>query len=329
MIPDYRAVTTLQTPVDVATQSMFETARVRGEPSPIDMFIAATDEINQLYLRYIQEELPVPLGSLVLLGYMSAVESYIRAAIRRTVLVDDISRKRAASLTLSFGAAYHHDRDRLPEALLEGYSFSGPGKIADALKEVLDIELKGSEMTAATDQFSRICELRHCCVHRGGRLGSRNAIRLGLDVHGSLLERPFRPSIDDLQGISDALITFVKSLNNFLFYKVLERTVYRGGETVPELPWSWNWTWAEDRRQFLKFYGVFSSQSDSPASASAREIYQSFANAMQPGGTYWTAARDDKRRRRGASDAAPEQPLVEGLPPTLGSPEDPTKSVAA
>lgn len=310
---DYRAVTTLQSLPDIATQSMFETARLGREPSPIDMFITNTDEINQLYLRYIQGELPVPLGSLVLLGYTSAVESYVRAAIRRTVLVDNISSRRAAPLTLSFGAAYHHERDRLPEALLEGYSFSGPKNIADALKEVLDIEVKGSEMDAAIEQFARICELRHCCVHRGGRLGSRNAIRLGLDAHGMLLERPFRPSVDDLQGIADTLRTFVKTLNNFMFSTVLERTVRHGGATVPEVPWTWKWTWNEDKPQFMKYFRVFSSQFDSPPSPPAKIAYISFAENMQPGGTYWMRARNARKAAARAVDetAADEPSTVE------------------
>jgi hypothetical protein len=306
---DYRAVTTLQSLPNIATQSMFETARLGKEPSPIDMFIANTDEINQLYLRYIQGELPVPLGSLVLLGYMSAVESYIRAAIRRTVLIDNISSRRAAPLTLSFGAAYHHERDHLPDALLEGYSFSGAKKIADALKQVLDIEVKGSEMDAAIEQFSRICELRHCCVHRGGRLGSRNAINLGLDAHGTLLERPFRPSVDDLQGIADTLRTFVKTLNNFLFASVLERTVRHGGATVPELPWTWKWIWNEDKSQFMKYFRVFSSQFDSPPSPSARLSYISFAENLQPGGTYWMSARNARRAAgRAVDETAADDP---------------------
>ena len=81
-------------------------------------------------------------------------------------------------------------RRRVPEALLEGYSFSGPQKHRRGAQGVCDIEVKGSEMDEAIEQFARICELRHCCVHVGGRLGSRNAIRLGLDAHGTLLERP-------------------------------------------------------------------------------------------------------------------------------------------
>lgn len=298
---DYRALTTLQALPNLSTVSMFDSTPLGREISPIDLFIASTDEINQLYLQYIGGEIPAPLGSLVLLGYTSAVESYVRAAIRRTVLGDAISGSRVALQTLPYGAAYHHAKDRLPEALLESYSFSSPKNIADALKEVLGIEVKGSEMQVVMEDFARICELRHCCVHRGGRLGSRNAIRLGLDAHGQLLERPFRPSIDDLQGIADTLRTFVKTLNNFLFATVLERTVRHGGATVPEVPWTWKWNWAEDRPHFTRYYQIFASQADVPQSPTVRRAYTSFAANVKPGGPFWLNARE---ARRAASAAA-------------------------
>ena len=150
-------------------------------------------------------------------------------------------------------------------------------------------------MQAANEEFARICELRHCCVHRGGRLGSRNAIRLGLDLHGQLLERPFRPSVDDLQGIADTLRTFVKTLNNFLFATVLERTVRHGGATVPDVPWTWKWTWAEDRPHFADYYRVFASQTDVPPSPSAQKSYASFALNVKPGGPYWMNSRAERR----------------------------------
>lgn len=305
---DYRAVTTLQALPNISTETMFDATPLGRESSPIDLFLASTDQINQLYLQYIGRDLPPPLGSLVLLGYTSAVESYIRAIIRRTVLGDAISASRAEMQTLPYGAAYHHAKDRLPEALLEGYSFSSPGNIADALKEVLGIELKGSEMQAVMEEFSRICELRHCCVHRGGRLGSRNAIRLGLNVHGQLLERPFRPSIDDLQDVADTLRTFVKTLNNFLFATVLERTVRHGGATVPDVPWTWKWTWTDDKPYFTGYYRIFSSQVDVPPSPTIRRAYASFASNVRPGGPYWLSARAARR-----AAAAANGPVAEAL----------------
>jgi hypothetical protein len=291
---------------------MFDPAPLGRETSPIDLFLANTDEINQLYLQYIGQDLPAPLGSLVLLGYSSAVEWYVRAVIRRTVLSDAISESRAALQMLTYGAAYHHAKDRLPEALLEGYSFSSAGNIADALKDVLGVELKGSEMQAVMEEFSRICELRHCCVHRGGRLGSRNAIRLGLSLHGQLLERPFRPSIDDLQDVADTLRTFVKTLNNFLFATVLERTVRHGGATVPVVPWTWKWTWAEDKPQFTVYYRIFASQVDVPPSPSVRRAYASFAPNVRPGGPFWLRARAARKAAAAAASGPATDAATEG-----------------
>ncbi|PBN45366.1 hypothetical protein [Sphingobium sp. D43FB] len=323
---DYRALTTLQALPNLSTVSMFDPTPLGRESSPIDLFIASTDEINQLYLQYIGGGIPAPLGSLVLLGYTSAVESYVRAVIRRTVLGDAISGSRAALQTLPYGAAYHHAKDRLPEALLESYSFSSPKNITDALKEVLGIDVKGSEMQAVMDDFARICELRHCCVHRGGRLGSRNAIRLGLDAHGQLLERPFRPSIDDLQGIADTLRTFVKTLNNFLFATVLERTVRHGGATVPDVPWTWKWSWSEDRPYFTRYYQIFSSQADVPQSPTVRRAYASFAANVKPGGPYWLNARTARRLANAAAQAAVPTEAVTGTMPVELAQSDPSSA---
>ncbi|WP_426181845.1 hypothetical protein [Rhizorhabdus sp. FW153] len=219
--------------------------------------------------------------------------------------------------TLPYGAAYHHAKDRLPEALLEGYSFSSAKNIADALDEVLGIQLKGSEVQAVMGDFSRICELRHCCVHRGGRLGSRNAIKLGLDAHGQLLERPFRPSVDDLQDIADTLRTFVKTFNNFLFATVLERTVRHGGATVPEVPWTWRWDWAQDKRHFAPYYRIFASQADVPPSPSLRRAYTSFAMNVRPGGDFWLSARAMRKAANGNT-----QRLASGAKGGVDAPPD-------
>lgn len=302
---DYRSITALQAFPSIATEGMFDTSKAVKEPSPVDMFLSDTEAINKLYLRYVDARngvMPDPLGSLVLLGYTSAVESYFRAVLRRSVLVDDISRQKAEPLTLSFGAALHHAQKLLPEALLEDFSFAGRRGIVDAFETVLGIKVSGGDVEVALSHFSRICEIRHCCVHRSGRLGSRNAMKLGLDVHSKLLERPFRPSVDELQTIADLLRTFVKTINNFLFGAIIDRTVYRGGDTVPAVSHVWKWNWSDDRQFFRRYYDVYASTSDLPASPSAKAAYESFLRISGPGGERWL----EKRRERQAK--APVEP---------------------
>ncbi|WP_242137411.1 hypothetical protein [Sphingomonas sp. TREG-RG-20F-R18-01] len=295
---DYRAVTTLQAFPHLSTQSMFDCGKRPKEASPIDTFLEDTEALNKLFMSFGSSTLPKPLGSLVLLGYTSAVESFLRAVIRRIVIADEIARKRSEPLSLSFGAAFHHERALMPEALLERFSFAGRRGIRDAFAEVLGIEIGGSEMEAAMNEFARICEIRHCCVHRSGRLGSQNAMKLGLQEHSTVLERPFYPSVDDLQDIADLLRTFVKTVNNFLFAAIIDRTVHRGGETVPELSWSWSWGWREDRKPFQRYYDVFASATDMPKSPSARSAYESFSVWSGPGGDRWLEKRRAKKAVR-------------------------------
>lgn len=289
---DYRSITVTQAFPEFSTPSMFDASASQLGVSPIDAFIADTNELNRLYLGYADptsSPLPRSLGSIVLLGYMSAVESFLRAVIRRIVLVDEFTARKAEPLTLQFGAALHHSKNLMPEALLEGYSFAGRVGVEDVFKAVLGIG-KGSfpsQVTLALDRYTRICEVRHCCVHRFGRLGSRNAIKLGLGDHSKLLERPFAPTVDDLQLIADFLRTFVKTLNNFLFATTLERTVARGGVRAPDTSFDWKWTWRRDRHRFTRYYEVFASKADSPASVHARDAYDSFVSASGPGGSRW------------------------------------------
>ncbi|MDB5700689.1 MAG: Uncharacterized protein JWL66_888 [Sphingomonadales bacterium] len=288
---DYQSITTTQALPEFSTHSMFDPTALQPSASPIDAFIADTNELNLLYLRYADPALgnmPRSLSSIVLLGYMSAVESFLRAVVRRMVLIDDVAAKKAEPLTLQFGAALHHARELMPEALLEGHSFAGRTGVEEVFKTVLGITGLSGEVKRALDRYSRICEIRHCCVHRFGRLGSRNAIKLGLGDHSTLLEHPFMPTVDDLQLIADVLRTFVKTLNNFLFATALDRTVLKGGFTAPSTSFVWEWAWRTDKRRFNAYYQIFASKADSPPSANAREAYDSFVSGSGPGGTRWT-----------------------------------------
>lgn len=284
---DYRSITSVQALQDISTHDMFHDAvHQEGSRSPIDAFIVNTNEINRLYLAYLDPtrgDMPAPLGALVVLGYMSAVESYFRSITRNIINIDEFSRRKAEPLMVQFGAAMFHTSEMLPEALLENYTFSGRRGITEAFKDLLGITQIPPEVSLALDRFSRVCEIRHCCVHRFGRLGSRNAIKLGLTAHSAFLERPFSPSVDDLQSIADLLRTFAKTINNFLFSAVLKRSAGRAGSGSADYPWEWSWRWQQDRRRFLRFYSLFASTLDSPPSPPARASYDSFKAHVREG----------------------------------------------
>lgn len=253
-----------------------ETTRLFGSPvaslrSPIDIFFRNTNNINKIYLNYPSGgALPPELGAVVVLGYMSAVESYIRSIFTEVIRLDKKARDSVAQRPVTFAAAFHLSPSMLPEALLENTSFSDAKELEKAISTTIGLNALPKDVKASLETFNKICHLRHCCVHRFGRLGTRNAIELGFDEHLDLLERPFSPTLTDIADIADALQITVKTINNFLFWAILERTLEEKCRPM------WQLNYLQDRERFLNYYKVFALKSAQPASPSPKEIYSSF-----------------------------------------------------
>ncbi|MBV1929701.1 MAG: hypothetical protein KUG81_09360 [Gammaproteobacteria bacterium] len=212
---------------------------------------------------------------------MSVLESYFRAMIRGLINIDPYTKKKVEKESLSFGAALHHSHEMLPEALLEDISFSGSGNIKSVMKEILG--LKGShpnDVKKVLEVFQKVCELRHCCVHRFGKLGTKNAIKLGLDKHSALLEEQFTPTKQDLEEIADVLRTFVKTMNNYIFESALRRTAHTDNYKDVQKLMNWTWDLRSDKRLFKNYYELFASK-DSPPSPDLTEVYNSFRYYVQ------------------------------------------------
>ncbi|ANL49715.1 hypothetical protein AMC87_PC00012 (plasmid) [Rhizobium phaseoli] len=296
----------------IDTSEMFLAQSGNSELSPIDQFIQNTEAINRIYLPLVYRDeglirdagvatthdpgisvggnagdanvapgsplssrVRPELGALVVLGYMSAVESYFRALLRELILVDDHTHSLVEPMNVSFGAARHHKIGLLPEALTEHLSFAGDKNVLDALKSFVGI--KGNppaQLEASLKEFKKVCEIRHCCVHRFGKLGSKTAIALGTESHKRFLEQPFAPSSADLQGIAAVLRLFVKTMNNHIFKSVIER-IPDSGSSDPDFHYGWGWvgTWRSDRKRFSEYYRIFSSSLESPPSPSIKDVY--------------------------------------------------------
>jgi len=254
------------------TQSLFDKDFVESPLSPIDTFFEKTTGLNKLIGK--PEDLSNQFASLILLGYVSAVESYFREIIRKLILVDNASRKKCEKHSLTYGAALTHELEMLPEALLEACSFTGSNNIKESLKNFLGIT-KGdysSDVNEALDQFSKVCQLRHCSVHRFGRLGSNNAIALGLEEHKEYLEKPLKIDFNTLQEIFLICNNTVKEINNFLFEKILTRSVSEGA-------YDWKWDLRKDKAEFKKCYDLFVSAINPPEPApTLHDAYEEFRN---------------------------------------------------
>lgn len=271
------SITLLSAPPEPLRTSRFFDENHKEPPhSPIDLFIINSNRINLLFVT--ADTINPELANVVLLGFMSATESYFRAVIRGLILIDEVCKEIANSKPVSYGAATHHSKELLPEALIEGVSFSNSSQVKDGLRDFLGI--KGhidADLSKMLSEYQKICEIRHCCVHRFGRLGSQNAIKLGLKDHQALLEKPLTIDREDIESIALTLRVFIKSYNNFVFRKILERSAKNKSDTG-SLLYSENWTWnlSKDKKRFKSYYDLFSSKEDATPSPSLKDLYEDF-----------------------------------------------------
>jgi hypothetical protein len=274
----FQSIVTVQTSSrNVDTALLFNRDHAEEDCSPIDQFIENANGLNLIFINSIDNSPVGEVGRLVLLGYMSAVESYFRALFRGLINVDEYACRKVESLDVSYGAALHHKPEILAEALFEEHSFSSSYGVKEGIRNFSGF--KGdfpNDVKSALEDYKKICEIRHCCVHRFGKLGAKNAIRLGLNDHRRILEKPLLLSEEAVEDISEVLRNIVKTINNFLFRHVIERTAENKIEKETNRKFyseDWYWNYTKDRKRFLKYYNLFKSRKDSRPSAPAKAVY--------------------------------------------------------
>ncbi len=258
------------------THNKFDMAYHEDELSPIDLFIKNTSELNLIKTKNYK---PI-IGNLLLLGYVSAVESYLRALIRKLIVNDKHIQSIVAEKNVSYAAAYHHTKELLPEALLEDFSLASPRNIFETLKDIVGMKGQKAEvLTITSKEFMKICELRHCCVHRFGKLGSKNATKLGFTDHSKALEKPINLSENDLEEVALIVINFVKVINNQIYKFIMDRTAKnRNGEKNGEKFYTedWLWMYQKDRKRFKKYYDIFQTSLDTNVTMDMKVAYYLF-----------------------------------------------------
>lgn len=257
----------------INTVDFFEGRSTSDELSPIDEFIDAVLRINGVCTDPIN--MPNELGHLMILGYVSAVESFLRSLIRQVVNADPASRAASQRQTVSFAAATHHEVNVLPEALIERVTFTGSRPIHEALITYLGLKKGHTEraITGFCSEYDKVCQLRHCIVHRFGKFGSQNALALGFRSHQSHLEQTIQVPYSKTQEVADVCDNTVRGINNFCYEEILRRS--------HEDKWvEWTSDLRKDRAQFSRYYSVFSSQKHTPASLPIKESYNDFRDRV-------------------------------------------------
>lgn len=166
----------------------------------------------------------------------------------------------------------------LPDALLEDTVFSNGDEVKDLFKQLSQLKKVGPGVDTALKAYGKICTIRHCCVHRFGRLGVKNAVHLGLEEHKAILEHAFAPKIGDLENMATAAHNLVLEFNRSVFRATLERLA--DPRTGVGADWTWNLN--SDRRRFSVYYDLFAIQEGDPKSPDLNEIYRSYRDWHRP-----------------------------------------------
>ncbi|ENC6723847.1 hypothetical protein ABKY80_004209 [Vibrio harveyi] len=265
------------TSVTLDTLSLFNMDE-QHEASPIDVFIDRNRKLMMKLGELERQDIISPnddayIYNLFLLGFVSNVESYFRSIIRASILMDPLCYKACLEQQLTYAAAVHHKVELLPEALLENCTFISFTNISKTIGSYLNIPIpkQGIENVALIkdiEMFEQLCELRNCIVHRAGLLGSKNAVKLGIDNHKNFFEKPIVLNNTFLQEASTVCLNAVRGFNNFLFNALIKRL---NKDTD-----SFTWDYRRDKVFFEKYFNVFHSESLTPQiSARGDKVYTS------------------------------------------------------
>lgn len=257
------------------TEGLFDNEYIKSQNSAIDDFIEKRKSLFVLLRPYEERihELPSELTNMIFLGFISAVESYIRKILRLIINVDKNAQVKCENQMIKFGAVLsHEDETMLAESLLEDYSFASAFNIKESIDKFLNIKCKKETqpLNKALEEYSRVCQLRHCVIHRFGFLGSNNAIVLGLSQHKDFIEKPLIIDFEQLNEIARVCENVVKVINNFLFAEVLERSYLTRTEI-------WHSDYRKDKKTFQKYFSIFK---DSTNQIKDINVYKEFINVM-------------------------------------------------
>lgn len=220
-----------------------------------------------------EDDATLQLNNLVFLGYMSAVESYFRCLTRQLIWADEFTAEAVHDVKITFGAARHAEPGLLPEVLMEDMTFITLDSVKDLLVKVIGIGTEG--IADLIKEYDRICQLRHCIVHRFGRLGTKNAMKLGFGTHRTLLERKIKIRSSQLETLAFNLFNFVKAINNHIYSGVMRRSAEESLE--------WQWDADSDKAAFEKLYAVFQQTTSPGASVDTYLAYAAFKDRYEKG----------------------------------------------
>lgn len=204
------------------------------------------------------------LGRLLVLGLVSGVEFYFRDLLGGLLRCCPLCRKHAADQPLSFGALDYYGPDAVEFGLLDATSLAGAREVRGRTQKLLALEIKpGSSVSAALDEFDRVCHLRHAAVHARGALGRGNATALG--VGSDLGTRTMSVTLPALHDAARVCHSVVRAYNRFVFEAIIFR--WLGNDLFAG-------DWPTDRKLFAPLFTLVYSKRDKLAPTNAYLCYR-------------------------------------------------------
>lgn len=252
-----------------------------GKVSAINQLIV-DGEINESDGRKIIALLSTPntdskFLNLLLLGYVSSVEAYLRKLIRELVNLDPHVKRSCQKLQIDFGATYYQLEKMYPESLMSYTNFIKGESIIQECSKFLGFKiqkLNSNSLSAALKEFDTICELRHCIVHRFGNVGVKNLVSLGLHSEdlSHCIEKPIKLDFNSIQKVSKTTMNLVRELNHVIWSGIMERL----RDVEPE---TWTWDLRSDKKLFTKYFKLFYEDDGSDSNLKLTATYQKYKNA--------------------------------------------------
>ncbi|GMG84000.1 hypothetical protein LNKW23_32140 [Paralimibaculum aggregatum] len=161
------------------------------------------------------------LGRLLLLGVISASESYFRSILAHCLEMCPVCKKAAGEKSVNLGGALWHGQSGFSRSAFEHLSFSSADELKKATNGFLGVKLEDAKFRQPLEEYETVCQLRHGIVHNDGILPGRNAVQLGVEGQ----RKPMAINVDfaKLQEAAAVIETLVVSVNRELFSVMCKR----------------------------------------------------------------------------------------------------------
>jgi len=223
--------------------------------SPIDVFYATTQDILNVAKPYFLEQ-HSSMGTLLLVGLISASENYFRDLFARIIRICPIAQAASSEQAINLGSVIWHREGQVERGAFENISFADVGKIISTCRKFLKYELKKRGITnELLQEFGKICELRHGIVHSNSFLAGKNAIKLEIPNNAPNQVLKITIGYEQIQECSLISTMLIASFNTEMF----EEMAKRWAVDWPKLP-SWNPATAD--ALFEKIWKIFYSEVD-------------------------------------------------------------------